>query len=37
MKFITVFPNKKVQFFNDIKGMVVFNEEYDGLIEVIEI
>lgn len=27
IKFITIFPDKKIQFFNNIDGMLVFNEE----------
>lgn len=30
IKFITIFPNKKVQFFNNIDGAIVFNESHDG-------
>ena len=32
IKFITIVPNKKVQFFNNIDGAVVFNESNDGML-----
>jgi len=38
IKFITIFPNKKVQYFNNIDGAIVFNESHDGsLVEAIPI
>ncbi len=32
IKFITVFPNKKVQYFNNIDGAIIFNESHDGML-----
>lgn len=39
IKFVTIFPDKKVQFFNNINGMLVFNEELgtEEIIKVIEV
>jgi hypothetical protein len=30
IKFITIFPNKRVQFFNDIKGAIIFEGETES-------
>lgn len=32
IKFITIFPNKRVHFFNNIEGAIVFNESSNGKI-----